>query len=482
VSDRYDAIVIGSGIGGLNCGAFLTRAGMKVLVLEKHDRIGGYAHSFKRRSFTFESSVHSVSMNPNGVIMYMLRLLGIDRMVQPRELHSMFSIQSPNMTMSVPARYWEIVEFLNATFPGQREQIGNLIKEAHTFYDHIAAPIFRFEEMFTPEDTVFVSRFHNQSYQQFIQNIITDGSLRELLFGQWPYIGSTPEYAPSLFSFMMFLIHLFEGSHSCAGGFATLAGALASVITGRGGAVKTKAEVQELFIEHGKIRAVKTVAGDLYETKIAVSNVSPYILHTRMIGQKDQGRRWVRRLSLLNPSLSSVIVYLGLKKEFYDFIPDNIRFWYGTADYKRIFTRIMADRKEPIDHLIMLKVRDNSEYPTLTLMNFVRKSFSADWKSEKMAVAERMIAKADALHPGLKNAIEVMEVGSPDTFERYTANTDGALYGFENNKSMYHEAKMPIKTHCANLYQTGHWGKPGCGIWNVMINSYTASKVILQEN
>jgi phytoene dehydrogenase-like protein len=113
-------------------------------------------------------------------------------------------------------------------------------------------------------------------------------------------------------------------------------------------------------------------------------------------------------------------------------------------------------------------------------MNFVLKSFSSDWKSDKMRIADRMLKKAEELYPGLHSCIEVMEVASPATFERYTANTDGALYGFENTRRMYGEAKIPMTTHLPNLFQVGHWGKPGGGIWNVMSNAYTASKIIIQ--
>jgi prolycopene isomerase len=91
-----------------------------------------------------------------------------------------------------------------------------------------------------------------------------------------------------------------------------------------------------------------------------------------------------------------------------------------------------------------------------------------------------MIQKLEELHPGIKEMIELVEIGSPDTFNRYTLNTDGALYGFANVKDLYGEAKMPVTTHLPNLFQTGHWGKPGGGIWNVMYNSYIASKIILK--
>jgi prolycopene isomerase len=89
-----------------------------------------------------------------------------------------------------------------------------------------------------------------------------------------------------------------------------------------------------------------------------------------------------------------------------------------------------------------------------------------------------MVAAAEKRIPGLRDAIAVMEIGSPATYERYTGNTGGALYGFENTKEIYGEAKVPFTTYLRNLFQVGHWGHPGGGVWNVMYNGYTASKII----
>ena len=57
----YDVIVIGSGIGGLTSAALLAKSGKSVLVLEAHDRPGGYAHGFKRKKYQFDSGVHLIS-------------------------------------------------------------------------------------------------------------------------------------------------------------------------------------------------------------------------------------------------------------------------------------------------------------------------------------------------------------------------------------------------------------------------------------
>ena len=60
MNDQYDVIIIGAGIGGLVCGNYLAKAGMKVLIVERHNKVGGYCTSFKRNGFTFDAAAHSM--------------------------------------------------------------------------------------------------------------------------------------------------------------------------------------------------------------------------------------------------------------------------------------------------------------------------------------------------------------------------------------------------------------------------------------
>ena len=46
--DKYDVVIVGSGIGGLCCGSILSLSGKKVLICEAHSQPGGVAHSFRR--------------------------------------------------------------------------------------------------------------------------------------------------------------------------------------------------------------------------------------------------------------------------------------------------------------------------------------------------------------------------------------------------------------------------------------------------
>ena len=60
LQDNYDVIIIGTGISGLCCGALLAMEGKKVLLLEKHFKIGGYTHTFNRQNYEWDVGIHYV--------------------------------------------------------------------------------------------------------------------------------------------------------------------------------------------------------------------------------------------------------------------------------------------------------------------------------------------------------------------------------------------------------------------------------------
>jgi prolycopene isomerase len=478
VPEGFDAVVLGSGIGGLTCGAFLAQAGMRVAVLEKHIRTGGYAHSFKRKAYTFESGIHSVPMAPDGLIYHLLRKLGVDNQVNTIEQREMFAVQSPGFSFAMPSRKEDIRAAFLDRFPQEKQNIGAFFAFIDELYDHLARPIF--EDSYVEEDTAFAARFHRQSYQSLIYRYIDNPDLRFALCSQWPYAGISPDRAAALFTIMMFAIHYYEGSHYCEGGFCALADALGGVITDAGGVIRTRAEATRLRTEHGRVVAAITTGGDEYRAPLFISNISPYRLHFDLLPEESRSKRWMRRLGNLSPSISSLSVYLGMTPDVGRLIDRAITFWFASRDHEAIYEAIDANDRREIDHLVFLRSTDAEKHPTLTLMNFVKKSYSGNWREDKHRMADAMLQRAEQLYPGISACITLSETGSPATFERYTGNTDGALYGFENTSDIYGEAKMPIQTHVANLFQTGHWGKPGGGVWNVMVNGYTAAKMILR--
>ncbi len=481
MSKPFDAVVIGSGISGLTCGAFLARAGMKVLVGERHHSIGGYAHSFKRGSYRFESGIHSVSLAPDGFIFHLLRLLGVDSMIESVPHEAMFSFTAGQESYRVPADFNTIVDQLTGDFPHQRSSLQALFDDMRRFYDTLIRPLFDFEEHFAEKDKAFIAQYFNRSYRAHLATHLSDERLMRIFESQWPFWGMPPEKSPTIYPMLAFYVHALEGSHHVKGGFSRLAEALARAITDRGGEVRTRFDVTALSVEDLSVHSVHTASGEEVEADLFVSNVSPYILHGSLLPETARNKMWRRRLSNLTPSVSTIGIYCGLKHPVAFPGGSTLDFWFAGTDYSSIYRSIRESLTGESDHLVFLHSPQDEEKLTMLILQFVNQEQSGNWKTEKMRYADAILAQTRKLIPGFAEALDCYEVASPDTFEHFSGNTGGALYGFENTRDVYGEARMPAATYIKNLYQTGHWCKPGGGVWNVMECGYTTAKLILNR-
>jgi phytoene dehydrogenase-like protein len=479
LSNDFDAIIIGAGIGGLTCGAFLAHHGMRVAVCERHFQIGGYAQNFTRKRHTFDSSVHSVSMADSGYICGLLGELGIrDRITITPNTCTMHVI-SPQVRYSIPAEINALTETLCRDFPGEKDSIPALLSDMQVQFSRYKGAI-RDTNQRQPRLAAAVDiREATRSYKNYIAHFVRDETLRHLFHSIWPFAGTPPSIAP-VFNAFIFVAHAIEGSHHVKGGFAALAEALAGVIVRGGGEVRTRWPVCGMRVDDGKtVRAVVNAAGDDLTAACFVSNISPYILHRSIVPEPYRNRLWLSRLESLRPSVSAVCAYLGISGDASDIVKDSVTFWFDSEDHEALYKRILTGPADTIDHLLVMRPPDSVHESTLTLISFARPDAAHDWETAKEKVAGAMIDKAVALFGDFRSRINTVETASPATFERYTGNTGGALYGFENVKDLYGQSKLPLATYFRNLYQAGHWTKSGSGIYNVMSSGRTVATMIL---
>ena len=480
MSGDFDAVILGSGLGGLTCGAHLARSGMRVLVLEKHDKIGGYAHAFKRGSYRFDCGIHSVPMGPRGFVRQCLSELGINcSSGKFIELPNMYQVRIPGLTLDVPARRQDFAHVLGERFPAEISGISRLLEKSSFLYEQIAEADFS-EDLFLDRAHDFVSEHVRYPYQHYVDKTFADPQLRQILYGLWPFTGVSPDQAATVRSLMTIVMHLEEGSHFYNSGFSLLAEDLAAVIRSHGGQIQTGSEVTGITLEGDHVHSVTTAEGGEFAGRVFVSNVSPYLLHQQFLPLEARSKLWLRRLGALQPSVSAVAVYLGLKPGTSSLLPPCVTLWFDSLKHDATYLNAIGKNTlSRIEHLVLLHTPEGDTNPTLLLLAFAKQSQSASWRQDKRRIANQMLETVYGLIPGLREAVVVTETASPDTFERYTGNTGGALYGFENLSGRYAEAKMPTLSHIDNLYQVGHWGRAGSGVWNVMADGRSASHTIL---
>src|ERR1700680_890176 len=133
--DSYDAIIIGSGIGGLFCANILAKAGLKILLLEKHYMLGGFCSSFRRKGFVFDAATHFYPLlgNPQTLTGKLLRELDI-----PTEWIKMDPVDQfhfpGSATFAVPANFADYIQLLKRSFPHQANAIDPYFGELRQAY------------------------------------------------------------------------------------------------------------------------------------------------------------------------------------------------------------------------------------------------------------------------------------------------------------------------------------------------------------
>jgi phytoene dehydrogenase-like protein len=481
LSNNFDAIIMGSGIGGLTAGAFLAKQGMRVAVLEKHSRPGGCTQGFSRKGYTFDSSVHSVCMADNGFICGLLKELGVRDSITTIPNSSTARIVGADISYVLPADLAALTGSLVRDFPSETKAVPELLSDMQRLFStYKGALVHGAGRPAAPAGKADIISA-TQSYGDYIGHFIRDEKLRYLFGAIWPFGGSSPSYAP-VYNALIFIAHTVEGSHYIKGGFSQLAAALCRVITKNDGEVKTNWRVTGMDVDSAKrVRTVSNAAGEELSARTFVSNISPFQLHRELIPEKSRNRIWLRRLEGLRPSVSAVCVYLGIEGDPSDIAKENLTFWFGSKDHDAIYRRILSGPRGIIDHLLIMRPPESGTNSILTLIHFVKPDASADWTQEKKKIGDAMIAKAESILGRFSPRIRIMETASPATFERYTGNTGGACYGFENVKDLYGQSKLPFTTYLHNLYQAGHWTKAGGGIFNVMTSGYVVAQMILKN-
>jgi len=204
--NEYDVIVVGSGIGGLACGALLSKRGYRVLVLEQHSQVGGYCSSFKRRGFVFNAGVEDVSgLWERGPLTYLLRELGLkkDDLFVRNTTKFIFKgrgIEAKNLD--------EFIKLLVEMFPNERESIHAFFREAEKAYDEcykdavygaplpaeIIVKVFGEKKLLNyPREHPHFYDWMNKTYKQKLDEYFRDEDLKALLCALLGYLGTEPD-------------------------------------------------------------------------------------------------------------------------------------------------------------------------------------------------------------------------------------------------------------------------------------------------
>ena len=134
--DKYDAIIIGGGIGGLTCALLLAKKGLRVALFEKEKQAGGYCSSFSVNGYTFDACTDSIGgLYKNEPLRQLLEEdLGIWDKINVYELNPGRRNIFPGMIIDVPAGILEYKDVLKRNFPLEKEGIDKIFALMEEIY------------------------------------------------------------------------------------------------------------------------------------------------------------------------------------------------------------------------------------------------------------------------------------------------------------------------------------------------------------
>ena len=316
-------IIIGGGLGGLFCGAFLAKEGLRVTVLEKNATIGGGLQTFAREGVEFDTGMHTVvGMREGGTIRRLCQYLGIDDAMHLRDVDGLCSdklyYMEDHSVFEIANTREGFINSLSAYFPKEKENLKKYVDAIYEMTRHIdilhlrrseEVSLFAHSEDFLMPADAFISRFTN------------DKRLQAVLAYLCPLYGGVGDRTPAYVHAILMMLYI-EGASRFEGGSRRFADLLCDVICSHQGLVLTNEEVTWIEVNDRHVDKVVTRHGNEekhFSADYYISAVHPCAM-LDIMPDNAFPQSYSSRLRSVPNSYSAFCMFAKLKKDAFPYL------------------------------------------------------------------------------------------------------------------------------------------------------------------
>ncbi|PID43333.1 MAG: FAD-dependent oxidoreductase [Gammaproteobacteria bacterium] len=503
----YDAIVIGSGMGGLTTAACLSKAGKKVLVLEQHYTAGGFTHSYSRNGYEWDVGVHYIGDvgHKKSTARKLFDFVSDDALEWAPMDENYDRFYYGKDEYNLYAGKEKFIEGLSAYFPEEKKAIekyvGMLsevtsatpINSLDKLLPAIAAKPFNIiKKRITPW-------FLNRTTYEVLRTLTDNEKLIAVLTGQWGDCGMPPKES----SFMIHALiakHYIYGGYYPVGGASRIAETIIPVIQQSGGDVFTYANVSEIVVEKGRAVGVKMADGTEIRSPVVISNAGVFNTFQHLIPRAlAEKTGYIEKLKQVQPSMAHLGMYIGLEGTAEELGLPKTNFWiypdYSPEKNIKAFANDM-EADFPVVYISFPSAKDPSwdkRYPGKSTIEIVAPGpyeLFEKWKDEtwgkrgedydrlKDYFSDRLLEYVYEKLPQLRGKIDYYETSTPLSTDFFCAYKRGEIYGLNHDTNRFEQDWLKPKTRIPGLYLTGQ-DVVSCGVVGAMMAGVGTSFSVL---
>ncbi|XP_030592016.1 all-trans-retinol 13,14-reductase [Archocentrus centrarchus] len=529
VPENLDAVIIGSGIGGLGLAVLLAKVGKKVLVLEQHSRAGGCCHTFTEKGFEFDVGIHYIGeLLHHRPFRCMLDQMSNGQLEwEPLENpfdHVLLGPPGNRRQYPIYSGGTRFTEELKKCFPGEEKAIDEFIKLVKktkqgvwflVLLKLLALPLAKF--LVHTGLVKHLSSFFKMAPRS-LTDVVNELTENKDLRAVFSYIFGTYGNIPKDASFAMhslLISHYLNGAWYPKGGASEIAYHMIPIIEKAGGAVLVRAPVNRILFNDAKEACGVSVMKGQEEVHIhapmVISNAGIFNTYQKLIPKDLQAMPAIQKqLSMLKHGEGGLSIFMGLNgtKEELGLKADNYWIFSENNLDELVETYKKKEREEAAKNIPLLFVASPSAKDptweerspgksTLTLVTFANYEWFEEWKDDKVTnrgpdymelkqtFINTILEVVMEVFPKItRDKIEYVDAGTPITNTYYIGAPRGEIYGADHGIGRFDpelNATVRPQTPLKNLYLTGQ-DVFLCGFAGALAGALTCGSVILNRN
>ena len=459
---KFDIIIIGSGLGGLECGAILSKEGFNVCVVEKNTQYGGCFQTYQRKGHLLDTGIHYVGSLDEGQVMNQyFRYFGIMDKLKVRRLDeaAFDTIHYQGETYNYAMGYPQFIETLGQSFPHEKEHlkqyaeylqaVGNLIS-----VDHLKRGTIALEGL----------KYFCTSAAGLIADITPNPTLQNVLAGSALLYGGLKDTS-TFYQHAMINHSYIEGAYRFVDGSMQVSLELINMIRANGGTVLNNSEVTRIIVENEKAQGVIINGEERLESDYVISNIHPRQTLEILDKNRSIKNAYISRIRSLENTYGIFTLYLVMKKNSTPYQNRNIylhgnnEVWYDKQLYPGRTTNCMISMQASsedesyasvISILTPMYMNELSAWEDTT-----PEHRGEDYRIFKQEKAQQILRFIKEHGIDFYDNIEEIHATTPLSYRDYTGTVDGSAYGIIKDYKCPQIGFVSTRSRLGNFFLTG---------------------------